>query len=66
MPWPLEPPADAVALFTREREQLLAFLQALAPGDWTRPSPCPGWSVLGLATHLVGDDLSLLARHRDG
>jgi hypothetical protein len=21
---------------------------------------------LGLATHLVGDDLSLLARHRDG
>lgn len=27
---------------------------------------CPGWDVLGLASHLVGDDLSLLAGHRDG
>lgn len=66
MSWPLEPPADAVALIAREREVLLDFLGGLQPDDWARPSPCPGWSVLGLATHLVGDDLSLLARHRDG
>ena len=26
----------------------------------------PGWSVLGLCCHLVGDDLGLLARHGDG
>jgi uncharacterized protein (TIGR03083 family) len=66
MPWPLQPPADAVGLFAREREELLDFLGGLHTEDWARPSPCPGWSVLGLATHLVGDDLSLLARHRDG
>jgi uncharacterized protein (TIGR03083 family) len=66
MPWPLEPPADVVELFAREREVLLEFLRSLHTDDWTRPSPCPGWSVLGLAAHLVGDDLSLLARHRDG
>jgi uncharacterized protein (TIGR03083 family) len=40
-------------------------LGALGPADWDRPTPCPGWSVHGLATHLVGDDLSFLARHRD-
>jgi uncharacterized protein (TIGR03083 family) len=66
MPWPLEPPADAVGLFAREREVLVDFLRGVEGDDWSRPSPCPGWSVLGLATHLVGDDLSLLARHRDG
>jgi uncharacterized protein (TIGR03083 family) len=66
VPWSPDPPADAVALFAREREELLEFLRSLAADDWARPSPCPGWSVLGLATHLVGDDLSLLARHRDG
>jgi uncharacterized protein (TIGR03083 family) len=66
MPWPLEPPADAVELFAGERDVLLELLRGLPHDDWSRPSPCPGWSVLGLASHLVGDDLSLLARHRDG
>jgi uncharacterized protein (TIGR03083 family) len=66
MSWPTEPPADTPQLFGEEREHLLALLGGLDPDAWGRPSPCPGWSVLGLATHLVGDDLSLLARHRDG
>jgi Mycothiol maleylpyruvate isomerase N-terminal domain len=29
------------------------------------PTPCPGWSVLGLTSHLLGVDLSLLAGQRD-
>ncbi|MPY96074.1 MAG: hypothetical protein GEV08_24345 [Acidimicrobiia bacterium] len=28
-------------------------------------SPCPGWTVLGLACHVLGDDLGSLARDRD-
>ena len=37
----------------------------MSASDWERPSPCPGWSVLGLAAHLLGGDLSLLAGQRD-
>lgn len=42
------------------------MLQGLASSDWERPTPCPGWSVLGLASHLVGGDLSFVAWQRDG
>jgi uncharacterized protein (TIGR03083 family) len=64
--WPLDPPADTLDLFDGERTLLVDLLDGLEADDWRRPSPCPGWSVLGLASHLVGDDLSLLARLRDG
>jgi uncharacterized protein (TIGR03083 family) len=63
---PAQPPGDYAALFTIERDRLSQLLSDLAGGDWERPSPCPGWSVLGLCCHLLGDDLGLLARHRDG
>ncbi|WP_162941464.1 maleylpyruvate isomerase N-terminal domain-containing protein [Desertimonas flava] len=66
MAWPVEPPADALDCFSRERAALLDLLHGLEADDWSRPSACPEWSVLGLTTHVVGDDLSLLARHRDG
>jgi len=62
---PTEPPADWAGLFAVERARLSELLGGLAPTDWGRPSPCPGWSVLGLCAHLAGGDLSLLARHRD-
>ncbi|HVT71223.1 MAG TPA: maleylpyruvate isomerase N-terminal domain-containing protein [Trebonia sp.] len=61
-----EPPGEIAPLFAVERARLTGLLRGLAPADWQRPSPCPGWTVLGLCTHLVGDDLSYLARHRDG
>jgi uncharacterized protein (TIGR03083 family) len=60
-----DPPGDYAPLFTLERARLLEVLEPLGIADWSRPTPCPGWSVLGLATHLVGDDLSFLAWHRD-
>lgn len=63
---PAEPPADYAGLFAVERGRLTELLAGLQPGDWQRPSPSPGWTVLGLCCHLIGDDLGLLARHRDG
>jgi uncharacterized protein (TIGR03083 family) len=62
--WPA-PPRRFAPLLALERSRLLAVLGSLEPADWDRPTPCPGWSVLGLATHLVGDDLGVLAWQRD-
>jgi uncharacterized protein (TIGR03083 family) len=59
-------PVEAVApLFEIERTRLLDLLHDLREEDWQRPSPCPGWTVLGLAAHLLGGDLGLLSRRRD-
>jgi uncharacterized protein (TIGR03083 family) len=66
MSLPADPPHDYVSLYQAERSRLSALLAALAADDWSRPTPCPGWSVLDLACHLLGDDLGTLARHRDG
>jgi len=63
---PSEPAQDYVGLFAVERDRLVELLAGLQGADWERPSPCPGWTVLGLCCHLVGDDLGLLARDRDG
>jgi uncharacterized protein (TIGR03083 family) len=66
VPPPTEPPADIPPLLAAERSTLLDLLADLEPDDWHRPTPCPAWDVLDLCTHLVGDDLGVLARHRDG
>ena len=63
---PSEPARDYAGLFAVERDRLTELLAGLQAADWERPSPCPGWTVLGLCCHLVGDDLGLLARNRDG
>jgi uncharacterized protein (TIGR03083 family) len=63
---PLEAPADYASLFGSERATLLLLLESFTAEDWDRPTPCPGWSVLDLVCHLVGDDLGFLARRRDG
>ena len=63
---PAEAPWDYAGLFAVERGWLIELLDGLRASDWERPSPCPGWTVLGLCCHLVGDDLGLLARNRDG
>jgi uncharacterized protein (TIGR03083 family) len=63
---PAVPPWDYAGLFGVERDRLGELLAGFGAADWERPSPCPGWTVLGLCCHLAGDDLGLLARHRDG
>jgi uncharacterized protein (TIGR03083 family) len=66
MSMPATPPRQCAPLFRLERARLLEALRALEPDDWRRPTVCPDWDVLGLAAHLVGVDLSVLARQRDG
>jgi uncharacterized protein (TIGR03083 family) len=61
----VEPAYEIAPLFVTERERLIELLAGLDPADWRRPSPCPGWTVLGLCAHLAGDDLGFLARNRD-
>lgn len=48
-----------------ERAQLLDVLSSLDADEWERPTECPAYSVKGVATHILGDDLSLLSRQRD-
>jgi uncharacterized protein (TIGR03083 family) len=56
---------DLRPLMVDERARLLELLCELDDADWDRPTECPAWSVKGIALHLLGDDLSLLARQRD-
>lgn len=63
--WDRDCAEDAAALFAVERDRLLSMLDDLLPDHWGYPSPCPGWSVLDLCAHLLGDDLGWLARQRD-
>jgi uncharacterized protein (TIGR03083 family) len=49
-----------------ERATLLELLGALDRADWDRATECPAYDLRGIATHVLGDDLSLLSRQRDG
>ena len=41
-------------------------LGGLSRADWERPTVCPGWNVMDVVAHVLGDDLGRLARTRDG
>ena len=53
-------------VYRPERSTLLSRLAALSSADWTRPTECPLYTIKGVASHVLGDDLSLLSRQRDG
>jgi uncharacterized protein (TIGR03083 family) len=59
-----DPPCGFVQLVRLERARLLDMLRSLSAEDWQRATPCPGWDVLGLVNHLVGDDLRVIAWRR--
>jgi uncharacterized protein (TIGR03083 family) len=59
-------PVSTLGLFPEERAHLLDLLMGLREEQWKAPTPCPGWSVKDVALHLLGDDLGLLSRMRDG
>jgi uncharacterized protein (TIGR03083 family) len=44
---------------------MTSLLEGLDRDEWARPTECPEYSVKGVATHILGDDLSLLSRQRD-
>ena len=58
-------PFDLRPMFPGERAALLALLANLSPAEWRMPTACAGWSVQDLISHLLADDLGLLARNRD-
>jgi uncharacterized protein (TIGR03083 family) len=62
---PVEP-VLTVDLFPEERGELLRFLAGLSDVQWSAPTVCAGWSVKDIALHLLGDDMSVLSRGRDG
>ncbi len=59
------PIVDVTGVLPMERGALLELLSGLAPHEWAAATECPAWTVAGVALHVLGDDLSLLARQRD-
>jgi uncharacterized protein (TIGR03083 family) len=53
-------------LYRPERSALLDLFGGLTDEEWGKSTECPAYSVKGIATHIPGDDLSLLSRQRDG
>ena len=56
---------DTRPLFSQLRAELGALLDGLADDDWGRPTACPGWSVHGVAAHLLGVELGNVSVRRD-
>lgn len=54
-----------LGVYRPEREALVGLLSGLGAEDWRRATECPSYTVKGIATHVLGDDLSLLSRQRD-
>jgi uncharacterized protein (TIGR03083 family) len=48
-----------------ERAALIDLLKGLGAAQWDAQTECPTYTVNGIATHVLGDDLSLLSRQRD-
>ncbi len=59
-------PVYTVDLFPIERRQLIELLESLSESEWALPTVCEGWSVKDVALHLLGDDIGVLSRKRDG
>jgi len=57
---------DVTPILRPERAALVELLQSLHSDQWALPTECPAYTVKGVATHVLGDDLSLLSRQRDG
>ena len=59
-------PVQTAHLFPGLLQELIDVLETLAPEEWARPTPCPGWSVHDLAAHILGDEVGQLSMGRDG
>jgi uncharacterized protein (TIGR03083 family) len=59
-------PVYTVDLFPIERRQLIELLETLSESEWALPTVCAGWSVKDVALHVLGDDIGVLSRKRDG
>ncbi len=59
-------PIVVVHLFPEILDHLVTLLAELSAQEWARPTACPGWSVKDVAQHLLGDEIGILSRKRDG
>jgi uncharacterized protein (TIGR03083 family) len=57
---------DVVDRFAPLRARLIELLSDLSADDWSRATAAPLWSVKDVAAHLLGGDIGILARGRDG
>lgn len=60
------PNVDVLPLLDEERAELVAILRSLDDDAAATPTICSPWTVRDLAAHLLNDDISVLARGRDG
>lgn len=59
-------PITVVDLFRPTLSALLELLGDLSDSDWRLPVSDGGWTVKELAQHLLGGDVGILSRQRDG
>ncbi|MFJ4523713.1 maleylpyruvate isomerase family mycothiol-dependent enzyme [Streptomyces sp. NPDC088810] len=57
----LQPYADA---WTHSIEAISEMVQSLVEGEWNRRTPCPGWSVRDIVSHVIGLDCEMLGDPR--
>ncbi|MBX9396450.1 maleylpyruvate isomerase family mycothiol-dependent enzyme [Streptomyces sp. TRM72054] len=57
----LQPYADA---WTHSIEAISELVQPLVEGEWNRRTPCPGWSVRDVVSHVIGLDCEMLGDPR--
>ncbi|MER8057522.1 MULTISPECIES: maleylpyruvate isomerase family mycothiol-dependent enzyme [unclassified Streptomyces] len=57
----LQPYADA---WTHSVDAISEMVQPLAESEWNRRTPCPGWSVRDVVSHVIGLDCELLGDPR--
>ncbi|MFG3319504.1 maleylpyruvate isomerase family mycothiol-dependent enzyme [Streptomyces sp. NPDC048171] len=57
----LQPYADA---WTHSIEAISELVQPLAEAEWNRRTPCPGWSVRDIVSHVLGLDSEMLGDPR--
>lgn len=53
--------ADA---WTHSVEAISELVQPLTEREWSRPTPCPGWSVRDIVSHVIGLDCEALGDPR--
>jgi uncharacterized protein (TIGR03083 family) len=59
-------PIIVTDLFPLALEALLDLLTGLSAKGWDKPTSCSRWSVKDIATHLLGGQIGVLSRKRDG
>ncbi|MFF9034227.1 maleylpyruvate isomerase family mycothiol-dependent enzyme [Streptomyces sp. NPDC014892] len=57
----LQPYADA---WTHSVDAISELVSPLVEGEWNRRTPCPGWSVRDVVSHVIGMDCEMLGDPR--